>query len=201
LFKNLNKDELKPITVPQYKELSPKALYENVKAHIPDLVYYFPEYEEEYIPSKKFFWDIFATLDYELAKNVIDYAISVRTKGEGDGEDEKEVEVADDIMKELLDTKYYSKKKGKAIFMLSAANKYQKVQRKRKREFKPLDLGQAEINRKVKRVKKNEDEGNKQSLIDNFIQKVPKKSDKKEEEKDEREDLMNVDVGNPYASS
>ena len=59
--------DIKPILVPQYEELTADEMYSKVKGNINNFTDYFPDYDENYIPSRKYFWDIFSTLNQELA--------------------------------------------------------------------------------------------------------------------------------------
>ena len=42
--------EIKPILVPQYEELTADKMYAKVKGYIANLADYFPDYDESYIP-------------------------------------------------------------------------------------------------------------------------------------------------------
>ena len=49
---------IKPILVPQYEELTADKMYERVKGYIENLIDYFPDYGNDYVPPRKYFWDI-----------------------------------------------------------------------------------------------------------------------------------------------
>ena len=50
-------------------------MYTKVKGYIENLTDYSPDYEHDYVPLRKYFWDIFSTLNQELAEKFIDHAI------------------------------------------------------------------------------------------------------------------------------
>ena len=54
-------------------------MYPRVKEYIENLADYFPDYEHDMLP-RKYFWDIFSTLNQELAEKFIDHAIKERNK-------------------------------------------------------------------------------------------------------------------------
>ena len=61
--------------VPQYEELTADKMYSKVKGYIDKLAEYFPDYDESFIPPRKYFWDIFSTLNQELAGRFINHFI------------------------------------------------------------------------------------------------------------------------------
>ena len=71
---------IKPILVIQYEELTADKKYSKAKGYIDNFSDYFPNYDESYIPSKKYFWDIFSTLNQEHAEKFIDHSIKERNK-------------------------------------------------------------------------------------------------------------------------
>ena len=52
-------------------------MYIKIKEYYSELVDYFPEYQEnpEYVPSKRFMWDIFSTKDLIMANKFISYSL------------------------------------------------------------------------------------------------------------------------------
>ena len=56
--------DIKPILIPQYKELTVDKMYSKVKEYIKNFADYFPDYYEDYIPPRKYFWDVFSTLNH-----------------------------------------------------------------------------------------------------------------------------------------
>ena len=65
----------KPILVPQYEELTVNKIYPKIKGYIENLEDYFPEYDSNYVPPRKYFKVICSTLNYELAEKFIDCSI------------------------------------------------------------------------------------------------------------------------------
>ena len=64
-FRVFKANDLKPIVVPQYEELATKIVYPKVKEMYPEIRDYFADYsdedEEDHIPPKKYFWNVFNT--------------------------------------------------------------------------------------------------------------------------------------------
>ena len=60
---------------------------------------YFPDYERDYVPPRKYFWDIFSTLNQELAEKFIDYAIKERNKQKVT--QESKIEISAEIMVQI----------------------------------------------------------------------------------------------------
>jgi len=94
-------------------------MYSKIKDYIEDAIDYFPDYNDtpDYLPPKKFMWDIFATLDYDLACTFVDYSMKQRNSVNNDKD--KTIEIDEDIYKELEASNFFSKKKGTAINMLT----------------------------------------------------------------------------------
>ena len=63
-------------------------------------------------------WDIFSTKDSIMANKIISYSLKERNYENNEGE--RTVEVSEDVLNQLHAAHYFSKKKGKASFMLSA---------------------------------------------------------------------------------
>ena len=156
--------EIKTITVPQYEELTPKKMYSRIKDYIEDAIDYFPDYKDtpDYLPPKKFMWDIFGTLDYDLACTFVDYAMQQRNSVTNDKD--KTIEIDEDIYKKLEASNFFSKKKGTAINMLTICRINKSIKRKRQeyesydpneevnesKKMKLNDSPQSERNKKVK---------------------------------------------------
>ena len=58
-------ESVRLITVPFYDSLSIRRNWQEIK-HL------YPDYDPEYMPSRKFFWEVFESLHYEDAKTIID---------------------------------------------------------------------------------------------------------------------------------
>ena len=65
-------ESVRLIAVPFYDSLSIHRNWQEIKHLYPDIASYFPDYDHEYMPSRKFFWEVFASLHYEDAKTIID---------------------------------------------------------------------------------------------------------------------------------
>ena len=97
-------------------------MYKKIKGYYPEIIDYFPEYLEnpEYLPPKKYMWDIFSTKDSSIANKFISHSLKERNLKDNEGE--RTVEVSEDVLNQLHSAHYFSKKKGKALFILSASN-------------------------------------------------------------------------------
>ena len=90
------------------------------------------------------------------------------------------VEVSEEVLNQLHSAHYFSKKKGKVLFMLSASNELGTIKRKRKKQINEYDPLGIEIEKeyKLKMQKQNEDRNKK---ITDLLQPKNKKNDKNEE--------------------
>ena len=98
-----------------------------------------PDYADDpdYLPPKTFMWDVFASLNHDLASRIVDHAMKKRNNDEEDPN--KTIDVDETIFHELMSSNYFSKHKGRAITMMTAAGVEKKIKRKRKREVKMYD--------------------------------------------------------------
>ena len=135
--------EIKHILVPQYEELTADKMYAKVKGYIENLADYFPDYDESYIHPRKYFWDIFSTLNQELAEKFIDHSIKERNKQKVT--QESKFEISEEIMNQINKKHFYSKQKGRALSMLVTSREVYKVNRKRKREYAPYEVSKEEV--------------------------------------------------------
>ena len=62
---------VKPILDTQYEELTADKMYSKVKGYIDNFSDYFSDYDESYISPRKYFWDIFSTLNQEIAESLL----------------------------------------------------------------------------------------------------------------------------------
>ena len=70
------------------------------------------------------------------------------------------VEVSEEVLNQLHSSHYFSKKKEKALFMLSASNELGTIKRKKQiNEYNPLGIEEEKI--QIKKTKKNEDRNKK----------------------------------------
>ena len=125
--------DIKPILIPQYEELTADKMYTKVKGYIENFADYFPDYEASYIPPRKYFWDIFSTLNHELTEKIIDHSIKERKKQKVT--QESKIEISEEIMNQIKKKHFYSRQKGRALSMLVTSREVYKVNRKRKREY------------------------------------------------------------------
>ena len=60
------------IVVSQFGELSSKVIYQKIEGYYPNIIVYFPEYNEnsEYLPPKRFLWNIFTTKDLNIEESL-----------------------------------------------------------------------------------------------------------------------------------
>ena len=98
------------IAVPFYDSLSIRRNWQDVKQLYPDITHYFPDYDPEYMPSRKFFWEIFASLHYEDAKTIIRNERKRKYEKEA-SEKTKEIIISKDVLNLIQGSLYYSKKK------------------------------------------------------------------------------------------
>ena len=92
---------------------------------------------------RKYFWDIFSTLNQELAEKFIDHAIKERNKQKVT--QESKIEISAEIMDQINKKHFYSRQKGRALSMPVSSREIYKVNRKRKREYKPYELSKEEM--------------------------------------------------------
>ena len=113
-------------------------MYIKIKGYYESIIDYFPEYSEnlEYIPPKRFLWDIFWTMDPDLANKFITH--SLKERNHQDQEGDKTIEVSEDALNQLHSAHYFSKKKGKALFMLTASKELGIIKRKERSHLRHL---------------------------------------------------------------
>ena len=188
--------DIKPILVPQYEELTANKMYSKVKGYIDNFSDYFPDYDESYIPPRKYFWDIFSTLNQELAEKFIDHSIKERNKQKVT--QESKIEISEEIMNQINKKHFYSRQKGRTLSMLVTSREVYKVNRKRKREYAPYEVSKEETKEYQKKRSKpmnyestyNREEcwdRNDQEEFENEMEKI------EDEMKDKDNNSMNVD--------
>ena len=123
----------------------------------PEIADYFDDNPDEdgseHIPPKKYFWDVFNTCKPELASKYIKYSLKQRNNVD---EEDKSIEVAPEVLKELEEAEYFSKKKGRAAFMLTIGKQNKSIKRNRKRQYKLFDEIEERDTFRAKRIKKND---------------------------------------------
>lgn len=110
-------ESVRLIAVPFYDSLSVRRNWHAVKRLYPDVSHYFPDYDPEYMPSRKFFWEIFASLHYEDAKTIINNERKRKYEKEA-SEKTKEMVINKDVLDLIQGSLYYSKKKGRALYKI-----------------------------------------------------------------------------------
>ena len=118
---------------------------------------HFDEDGNEHIPPKKYFWNVFNTCKPELASKYIKHSLRQRNNVD---EEEKNIEVAPEVLKELEEADYFSRKKGRATFMLAMGKQNKTIKRNRKRQYKLYDEIADRQPFKAKRIKKHEGQFN-----------------------------------------
>jgi len=110
------------IVVPHYEQLSVRNSFYEVLKEYPTLHQYFPVYSAAYIPGRRYFWEIFATLHYDDAMKFIDEERTNRYKREEE-ENNRIIKIDPTIYNEIMNCKYFSKKKGRALYAQKNSDK------------------------------------------------------------------------------
>ena len=124
-------EDVKLIAIPFYDSLSIRRNWKDIQQLYPDILHYFPNYDPEYIPSRKYFWEIFASLHHEDAKKIIHNERKRKFEKEA-SEKTKEIVINKDILDLIQGSLYFSKKKGRALYNFKPKEFGQPVNRKRK---------------------------------------------------------------------
>ena len=186
-------EEINPIAVPFYDSLSIRRNWKDIQKLYPDIVHYFPNYDPDYIPSRKYFWEIFASLHQEDAKQII-YNERKRKFEKEASEKTKEIVINKDILDLIQGSLYFSKKKERALYNMKPKEYGIAVKRKRKLselegfEGDRLSTSVFNKNRELKRSKfmdmnmtanvlSSHDQWNKLLSNSNPFKKHPKRAD------------------------
>ena len=79
---------------------------------------------------RKYFWDIFSTLNQELAEKFIEHAIKERNKQKVT--QESKIEISAEIMDQINKKHFYSRQKGRSLSMLVSSREFIRlIQRER----------------------------------------------------------------------
>ena len=158
-------ESVRLIAVPFYDSLSIRRNWQEIKHFYPDISSYFPDYDPEYMPSRKFFWEVFASLHYEDAKTIIDNERKRKYEKEAN-EKTKEIVISKDILNLIQGPLYYSKKKGRALYNINPKD-YGKLPKRRRRlselegyQGDSHDISVFNKNRTSKRVKSSDNSPN-----------------------------------------
>ena len=110
-------ENVRLIAVLFYDSLFIRRNWKEIKQLFLDIVAYFPDYDPDYMPSRKFFWEIFASLHYEDAKMIINNERKRKYEKEA-SEKTKEMIMSKDVLDLIQGSLYYSKKKVRALFKI-----------------------------------------------------------------------------------
>ena len=159
---------MKIINIPRFDELSISNIFKPLLKEYPHVEKYFPTYKEKYLPSRDFFWKVFTTLKYDVTNDYINKLRSLKHK-EKEKESERTIEINEEILDELYNAQYFSKKKGRALFTMDMS-KPRVIKKKRH----ILDLFRQDAEEDIERRSINEsaynDEEEKERLIEQQIQ-------------------------------
>ena len=84
----ITNDKAKLIPIPKYKELSTNNVWIKVK-QVPDLMKYFPNLEDNWLPDRDFMWTILSTLREDEVKKLVKDAR--KNRDVGNEEDKQEL--------------------------------------------------------------------------------------------------------------
>ena len=112
-LKALYVHDIKLLVVPHFGSLSISQSFSRV------LEDYFPIYKANYIPTRRFFWEVFGTLYHDEAKDFIAQEREARYQRE-EKQKERVIYVEPKILEALEAVNYFSKTKGRALFKMSA---------------------------------------------------------------------------------
>ena len=117
------------------------------------------------MPSRKFFWEVFASLHIEDAKTIIDNERKRKYEKEAN-EKTKEIVISKDILNLIQGSLYYSKKKGRALYNINPKD-YGKLHKRRRKQSElegyqgdSHDISVFNKDRVSKRVKRSDNSPN-----------------------------------------
>jgi len=105
----LKVEELNTLNIPRFSELSIKQTYPKIIEKFPDIEPYFPHYDHDYCPPRRFFWVVFSSLHSKVCKKIINKA-QVSRVANPDGKDGELVWIRDDILENIHLASYESSK-------------------------------------------------------------------------------------------
>ena len=151
---------------------------------------------------------IFWTMNPDLVNKFIVH--SLKERNHKDQEGNKTIEVSEDVLNQLHSAHYFSKKKGKVLFMLIVSKELGIIKRKRKKSLKAFapSIDKEETKSRSERSKLNEDSTN-QRITDWLVEKKLKREERDENRlvervnKNKTEEGMNIDnesfhIKNPF---
>lgn len=146
-------DQIKLIVVPHYEGLSVTNSFRNVLDMYPGLDQYFPVYQDNYVPGRKFFWQVFGTLYHDDAKRYINMEREKRFAEEEQAK-ERVMLINPEILEELQNTQYYSRKKGRALFKMTA-KQYPPLEKKKKMTYSAIKQAHSSADKNNQLAKSN----------------------------------------------
>jgi hypothetical protein len=166
----LHVHDIRLLVVPHYETLSVSRSFNRVLEFYPDLQDYFPIYSAGYIPPRNFFWEVFGTLYFEDAKRFIDEERYARYQSE-ENDKQRSIKVQPEFLKALEEVNYFSKKKGRALYMQSEKAPHatptaiKRRQGKHQNGLSPfsMELDNPKDNREVKNIR-SEDSGSEMNM-------------------------------------
>ena len=104
------RDQLRPIDVPRYDELSVVHLIKDIMAQ-PELAKFFPEQKTPAdLPDREYFFNIINTAHHGYLNAVIKHAQDLRFAGKQPQDEKNIIEVNEQWQKELQASPFYSRK-------------------------------------------------------------------------------------------
>ena len=90
-------ESVRIIAVPYYYSLSIRRNWQDIQKLYPDILHYFPNYDPEFLLSRKHFWEVFASLYYDDAKVIIQNERKRKFKKEA-SKKTKEISISKDVL-------------------------------------------------------------------------------------------------------
>ena len=101
--------KLKVVThakVPKYMDITLSKIYKSALEKFPDLIDYFPHYEDDYIPPRDFFWNVLNAVKPGFVRLILKQQQDKRF-GIGEGADEgKLIEIRADLYDEIMNASH-----------------------------------------------------------------------------------------------
>ena len=100
-------------------------VYESVMRKFPELEKYFPDYDENYLPPRQYFWDVLTSVKPHYVKNLMNACFEKRC-GVGEEQDEMEmIKIRTDLFDEIKNAQHVRSKfnslienRGWSLFLL-----------------------------------------------------------------------------------
>jgi len=98
------------VNVPKFLEISLELIYKEALSLFPDLIDYFPHYDDSYVPPWNFFWSILQTLKPQYYKKVMDACYEKRFKVGEEMNEMEMIEIRPDVYNEIMNSAYFGSK-------------------------------------------------------------------------------------------